>query len=90
MFLLELRVLLDTIRRQGKRGMDLEFVGLFLGVIPFFDPYSHFLRAVRSICPAAKRCVDDHAPVGGVGPALLAAGLFPYRSGNGITAFCRY
>jgi hypothetical protein len=31
MFLLELRVLLDTIRRQGKRGADLEFVGLFLG-----------------------------------------------------------
>jgi hypothetical protein len=31
MFHLELRVLLDTIRRQGKRGADLEFVGLFLG-----------------------------------------------------------
>jgi hypothetical protein len=46
-----------------------------LRVIPFLDPCSHFLRAVRSVCQAAggrgtslaKRRVDDPAPIGGAG-----------------------
>jgi hypothetical protein len=44
-------------------------------LIPFLDPYSYFLRAVRSICPVlggrgtslAKRSLDDHAHSGGAG-----------------------
>jgi hypothetical protein len=44
-------------------------------LIPFLDPYSHFLCAVRSVCQAAgregtrlaKRCLDDPACMGGGG-----------------------